>query len=93
MKDSLRKLFKPLLKRFEPKADTDYVYQASHRKILLVVGCLFFVLAAISLIASFVIAQLAALFPVFIFGILGLICIVVGALGSDGAVANIWNRG
>ena len=91
MKKTLQKLFSPLLNRFEPQEGTEFVYKPSHRKILIVVGLLFFVLSSVSLAASIIISEPGALFPTLLFGLLGLVCFVVGFLGSDGAVAKLWN--
>ena len=89
MKIALRQLFAPILNYFE-SGDGDYVYKASHRKILLFMGSLFLVLSIISLVAAIVASQLAGFLPILIFFIGGFICIIIGLLGNDHAVAKIW---
>ena len=89
MKDKLIKLFWPLLANFE-KGEGEYVYKPLNRKILIALGVLF--LALTSGIAWVVVStqNWGALLPVIIFGVVGFVCIVVGSLGSDKAVAKIW---
>ena len=91
MKDTLAKLFWPILKFFE----TDEVptnYKPSHRVILIVVGALFMVLTAGSVAAAYFSGQVGALIPVLVFFSVGTVTLVVGLLGSDSAVAKIWGR-
>lgn len=88
MKKILRLIFNPVLSLFESGTE-EYIYQKSHRTILLVIGVLFVALAAI----VFWLAQGADpgyLLPVIIFGGVGLISLVVGLVGTDRAVAKIW---
>lgn len=89
MKALLRKLFQPLLAIFE-KGEPAQSYRPSHRKILLAVGLLFFVLFAVSLYVAVDSAQLASALPAVIFGLSSLVCLLVGYLGSDVAVARVW---
>lgn len=91
MKSTMRKLFSPILNYFE-SGDEAYSYRKSHRTILFIVGGLFWVLALVSLAAAAVTLQLAAAIPFLVFFILGCVCLVVGALGSDRAVAKIWGN-
>jgi len=89
MKDKLRRIFLPLLAVFE-KGDPAASYRPSHRKILLAVGMLFFVLFIVSFYLAVNSAQLASLLPALIFGLVSIVCILVGSLGTDVAVARIW---
>jgi hypothetical protein len=89
MKTALRKQFSPILNYFE-SGEGDYVYKASHRKVLLVMGLLSFVLSIVSFIASVVAGQWAGFLPILIFFIGGFICMTIGFLGNDYAVARIW---
>lgn len=91
MKEGLRVLFAPVLRVFE-SGDGPYSYKPSHRTILLAVGALFLLLASVSLLAAVTAAQLMAFFPFLIFLAGGLLCLVIGALGSDRAVAKIWGN-
>lgn len=89
MKSLLRKIFSPILKRFELGTEA-YNYKKSHRVILIVVGCLFQVLAFASLAATIATSPWGAIIPFSIFFLGGLLCIVIGAVGTDRAVAKIW---
>ena len=89
MKTTLRKLFSPILNYFE-SGDAHYVYKPSHRKILLFMGGLSFFLTIISLIAAIVASQIAGFLPILVFLIGGFVCVIVGLLGNDHAVAKIW---
>ena len=84
-----RKLFSPILKFFE-SGKGEFSYRKSHRTILVVVGGLFLVLSCISAIAALGTSQLGAFIPIVIFFLAGFVCVVVGALGNDQAVATIW---
>ncbi len=70
----------------------EYAYKPSHRLILKVVGTLFLGLSLASLLGSISAGQLGALLPVIVFFGVGLVCMVVGFLGTDRAVAKIWNN-
>ncbi len=89
MKKILRKLCSPLLNIFE-SGSGDFAYKRSHRTILLVMGCLFSGLAVLVLFLSQG-EDLGYLLPVFVFGGIGLVSLLVGCLGNDRAVAKIWN--
>jgi hypothetical protein len=91
MKDSFRVLFGPLLRVFE-SGDGPYNYKPSHRTILLAVGGLFLLLALLSLLAAISAAQAVAFFPFLIFFAGGVVCLAVGGLGNDRAVAKIWGN-
>ncbi len=91
MKEALRVLFAPLLRLFE-SGDDAYNYKPSHRTILLAVGGLFLLLASLSLLAAITAAQAVAFFPFIIFFAGGIVCLVVGGLGNDRAVAKIWGN-
>ncbi len=90
MKSVLRQMFKPVLSIFEEQ-EGDFEYKPSHRLILKVVGTLFFVLSLASLAACIVYGQLGAALPAIVFFGIGLVCMVVGFLGTDKGVAKIWN--
>lgn len=89
MKTFLRKTFSPILNPFE-SGDDDYVYRPSHRKILIVVGALFLLLSVGGLAATVVTSLYGGLIPMVFFLVAGLVCEVVGLLGSDKAVARMW---
>jgi len=89
VKSFFRKLFSPVLSRFEA-GNEDYNYKPSHRTILIVVGGLFMFLAGFGLAMGFVTGQLAAAFPALVFFVVASVCFIVGALGTDRAVAKIW---
>jgi len=88
VKKQCRQLFSPVLNKLESGSEP-FSYKASHRTILIIMGCLFCGLS----IAVFVLGRgedIAYLLPVFIFGGAGLLSILVGLLGNDRAVAKIW---
>ena len=89
MKTWLRKLFWFILRIFE-SGDEAYTYKPLNRKILIVVGLLFSVLAAITVYVSFDKDGYGYLIPVAVFFSVGFVCIIVGLLGNDRAVAKIW---
>lgn len=89
MKQILIRLFWPILARFEKAADSAG-YRPSHRKVLLGMGFLFLVLAGVSGFFALQAGEPGGLVPVLVFFAVGLVCWVVGFLGSDAAVARIW---
>ena len=89
MKNALRQLCSPILDHFEKDNDV-YNYKPSHRKILIAVGSLFLFLASISIYFATITHELAALIPILVFFIGGMICMIIGILGTDHAVAKIW---
>jgi len=89
MKNTLRKIFLPILRIFE-SGDGEYSYKKSHRKILIVVGMLFLILSAVSAASAISSSQLGGLIPFLVFFIVGFVCELIGLLGSDRAVAKIW---
>lgn len=89
MRTILTQLCRPILALFEG-GEVSPNYKPSHRKILLAVGVLFLLLTAVSLYFGLSAGIAGALLPVLIFGGGGLICLVVGGLGSDAAVSKIW---
>lgn len=92
MKDQLRELCWPVLGIFE-KGDGPYVYKPLNRKILVFVGVLFLFLSiAVTFTAAGAGAGYGFLLPVVVFGIAGLVCLIVGTLGSDRAVCRIWGN-
>ena len=88
MKKMITKIFWPILSMFETEEVGNY--KRSHRVVLIVVGCLFCLLAAISAGAAFFTGNLGALFPAAVFVSVAFVTLVVGSLGSDNAVARIW---
>jgi hypothetical protein len=91
MKSTLRSLFAPILKFFE-SGEGSYSYKKSHRMVLLCVGVLFLFLSCITLGAAVVTSQLAAVIPFLVFLILGSVCLIIGGLANDRAVAKIWGN-
>ncbi len=85
----LRSLFAPLLTLLE-KGDEPFGYKPSHRKILLAVGALFLFLAGVSLYFGLIAGGAGAFLPAIVFFLVSVVCLVVGAVGSDRAVAKLW---
>lgn len=89
MKDTLRRIFWPILKIFEA-GDEPFHYKALNRKVLIVVGLLFLMLAFAILAMIPEGSGASAYLSFVIFLLAGLVCSVVGWLGTDRAVAKIW---
>ena len=91
MKELLRTLFSPILNVFE-SGDEEYLYKPMNRKILLIISVIFSCLASLVCYLIPAEADPGYYIPVIVFGCLGLVGLVVGALGNDRAVAKIWNN-
>jgi hypothetical protein len=91
MKKHLRKLASPILNIFE-NGDEPYEVKPLNRKILIVIGVLFFGLASAVAYLSFDKGEAGYLIPVVVFSSLSLITLVIGILGNDRAVAKIWGN-
>jgi len=91
MKEAMRALCSPLLGMFE-SGDGEFEYKKSYRTILLVLGLLCLVISSISLIVTIMTGEFAGIIPIMVFLLTGLVCEIVGLLGSDRAVARIWKR-
>jgi hypothetical protein len=89
MKAVLRKICSPVLNIFE-SGNEEFIYRPSHRKILIAVGVLFFILAGAAISISVSVEQYAGLMPGSVFLIAGLVCEIVAFLGTDKAVAKMW---
>lgn len=89
MKNILRKAFALVLKPFE-SGQNEFTYRASHRTILIAVGALFGVIAAITLVGALGAGQWGAYIPVVVFAGVSFVCLVVGFLGNERAIATIW---
>ncbi len=93
MKPILLKIFSPILNLFEtPDDGSEYSYSPSHRKILVVMGFLFLGVASVGVFFALQANVMAALFPVVLFGSIGLLCLIVAGLGSDRAVSKLWRN-
>ena len=88
IKQQLRLVFSPVLDRLETGNDL-YAYKPLQRKVLIFIGCLFCGLS-LSVIVLGGGKDIGYLLPVFVFGITGLLALIVGVLGTDRAVAKIW---
>ena len=89
MRNMLTRLFWPILKFFETGGDPAN-YKTSHRVALNIVGGLFIFLSLVSATAAYTVGGPASLIPVIVFLCLGIVAVIVGALGSNCAVARIW---
>lgn len=89
MKFFLRKIFSSILNRFEQGED-EFNYKPSHRTVLVIMGFIFFIVAGVALYFGMKTEQMAALFPTILFAMIGILCWIVGFLGNDRAVSNIW---
>lgn len=89
MNKVLIRIFWPVLKIFET-GEAPKNYKKSHRVILVVVGAMFTGLALVSASAVYFSGSMGGLIPVIVFFCVGFVAVVVGVLGSDGAVSKIW---
>lgn len=83
------RIFWPILKFFETDEEPAN-YKKSHRVALNIVGTLFIFLSLGSAGAAYFSGELGSLIPVVVFFCVGLVTVVVGSLGSNGAVSKIW---
>ncbi len=88
MKRQLRSIFSPVLNIFESGTEA-FVYKSSHRTILVVMGCLFSGLAVLVMLYAQG-EDPGYLLPAVVFGVVGLVSLLVGLIGNDRAVAKIW---
>jgi hypothetical protein len=89
MRTLLTKIFWPILRFFETN-EVPANYKKSHRVALNILGSLFILLSFGSAWAASSSDQLGAFIPVIIFFSVGFVSVVVGSLGSSGAVSKIW---
>ncbi|WP_158967917.1 hypothetical protein [Paraglaciecola sp. L3A3] len=90
MKASLIKLFTPLLQQFDNNEEPAN-YKESHRTALKVMGVLFWFLSCGAIVTGYYAGSMISAFvPVLAFFCVGLVALVIGGLGSNGAVAKIW---
>ncbi|MFT5321941.1 MAG: hypothetical protein ACI934_002103 [Pseudohongiellaceae bacterium] len=85
------KIFGFVLDRFET-GEGAYAYKKSSRVILLVVGLLFLGLSGGSLFFSMAKGDASAFLPIIVFFAVAGVCLIVGLLGSDRAVATLWGN-
>ena len=88
MKQTLQKIFSPILNQFENDAPEYYV-RPLNRKIVLAIGVLMTFLASVVLYIAYPDKLGSYFLPPLIFGAVGLTALVVGCLGSDKAVAKL----
>jgi len=92
MKSLLRKIFSPILNFFENGDDEGLKYQSMHRKITLFIGITFSGLTGLVLYLLPSDGDPGYYIPVVVFSLIALVSLVVGFLGTDRAVAKIWNN-
>ncbi|MFQ3170616.1 MAG: hypothetical protein ACI9DG_000640 [Oleispira sp.] len=91
MKELLRKAFSPILENFESGTEK-YIYKKSHRVILIVMSVIFAILSTAVAVMAAEADSAGYYIPVFIFGLVSLVTLVVGALGNERAVSSIWGN-
>lgn len=91
MKAIMRKLCSPVLGMFE-SGEGEFDYKPSYRTILIVLGLLCLVIASVSLVMTLMTSEPAGVIPILLFLLTGLVCEIVGLLGTDRAVARIWKK-
>ncbi|WAJ70766.1 hypothetical protein [Catenovulum adriaticum] len=88
MRTIARGIFSPILNQFE-QGTKAFNYKPLNRIILNIVGVLFLLLT-ISIFYLVPSDQSGKFIPIIIFGLASLVCLVVGILGNNRAVAKIW---
>lgn len=88
MKDSLRRLFYPILRFFENDSD-EFNLTSTNRKVALFISTTFVIIALLLPVIASGSPFTSYIFPVIVFGSIGFIGLVVGSLGSDHAVAKL----
>ena len=91
MKQLFRTVFSPVLNIFE-NGDEPYAYRPLNRKILITIGVLFSALGSAVFYFSPADADPGYFLPVVVFGCAGAVCLIIGLLGNDRAVAKIWGN-
>ena len=91
MKTQLRKVFWFVLRFFE-KGNEPYAYKPLNRIILLVIGFLFMALSLIVFLFTSDTDGYGYLIPLVVFFSVGSVSLIVGLLGSERAVSNIWGN-
>ncbi len=93
MKTLLRSLFSFVLTPLE-KGEEEFHHNPLGRKILIVIGVLFSGLGSGVIFIYFTLAleDIAYLIPSLVFLTVGVLCLVIGSLGNDRAVAKIWGN-
>lgn len=89
MRNVFIKICWPLLRLFETEAQPAN-YRESHRFALNFIGFVFLLLSIVSAWVGYSSGELGAIIPAVIFFGAGLSAVVVGLLGSNGAVAKVW---
>lgn len=88
MKNIARKIFSPMLNIFEKNND-EYIYHNHSRKIVLFISIVFLFLASALPVMMPEVIKMGYWFVMLVFGLLSLVGLVVGILGSDQAVAKL----
>lgn len=88
MKQTLTRLFSPILNVFENTSD-EYIIKPLNRKVVLAIGVLMTGLAILILFLAWPDKIGSYFLPPIIFGVVGITALVVGSLGSDQAVAKL----
>ena len=91
MKELLRKAFSPILENFESGSE-EYIYKKSHRVILIIMGAIFAVLSTAVAVMASEADNIGYYIPVFIFGLVSFVILIVGLLGNERAVSSIWGN-
>lgn len=91
MKQLLRQAFAPILENFESGTE-EYSYKKSHRVILIVMGIIFSILSTAVAVMASEADNMGYYIPVFIFGLVSFVILIVGILGNERAVSSIWGN-
>jgi hypothetical protein len=91
MKSQLRRIAAPLLNIFE-RGDAPFHHKAQNRTVLLATSGLFIFLSFVAFWVALKQGQYTYLLPPIVFGIIGLVGLLIATLGNDRAVAKIWGN-
>ncbi|MGH1428781.1 MAG: hypothetical protein ACRBEE_12630 [Arenicella sp.] len=93
MKKTLRTLFGFILTPLE-RGEADFKKNPLGRKVLIIIGLLFSSLggAVFTAIHLLKLHDLGYLIPGVVFTTVGVLCLIVGCLGNDRAVAKVWGN-
>ncbi len=91
MKNLLRKICSPILNLFET-GEGPYAYKPMSRTILIVMGILFGAIAGVVIYYILHNDAYGYFLPALVFSGVALVCLIVGSLGNERAVAKIWGN-
>ena len=89
MKHILRQAFSPILENFQDGSE-EYLYKKSHRIILIAIAIMFSILSFTVGVMAHESDSPGYYIPTVVFGMVSLVTLIVGSLGTEKEVANMW---